>query len=204
MQFFEQHSTLVALMLQQIITSKTRLKIFELFFHHPMENYYLRHVVREIDTEVNAVKRELDILENEKVLLKERRLNKVFYTLNKHYRFHDEFMRIFTKTDLLATLIYKDAPRLGKVKFAAVSTKFSKRLEIKSDEIYLLLVGTIVVAEIAGIVAEVEKDFGREINYSVMNEEEFSFRKKNNDPFIWRFLRQPKVMLIGSEEELLK
>ncbi len=191
-------------MLQHIIPSRTRIKILELFFHHPGENYYLRRVVREIDTEVNAVKRELDILENERVLFKERRLNKVFYTLNKHYIFYDEFLRIFTKSDQLATLIYKNASRLGKVKFAAISTKFSKRIAIKEDEIYLLLVGTIVVPEIAGIIADVEKEFGREINYSVMNEEEFVFRKKNNDPFIWRFLKQPKIMLIGSEDELLK
>lgn len=191
-------------MLGHIIPSKTRVKILELFFHHPGENYYLRRVVREIDKEVNAVKRELDILENEKLLLKERRLNKVFYALNKHYVFYDEFLRIFTKTDQLASLIRKNSSKLGKLRFAAVSTKFSQRVEIKEDEIYLLLVGTVVVPEIASIVAEVEREFGREINYSVMNEEEFIFRKKNNDPFIWRFLKQPKIMLIGSESELLK
>ena len=37
-----------------------------------------------------------------------------------------------------------------------------------------------------------------------MNEDEFTFRKRNTDPFLWRFLRQPKVMLVGSEDELLK
>ncbi len=191
-------------MLEHIIPSKTRIKILELFFHHPTENYFLRRVVREILAEVNAVKRELDILENEKVLLKERRLNKVFYSLNRHYFFYDEFLRIFAKTDQLAALIHKGLPKLGKMKFIAVSSKFPKRAAIKEDEVYLLLIGTVVVPEIASIVAEVEKEFGREINYSVMAEDEFVFRKKNNDPFIWRFLKQPKIMLIGSEDELLK
>ncbi len=191
-------------MLQHIIPSKTRIKILELFFHHPEEPYYLRKVVREISAEVNAVKRELDILEDEKVLLKERRLNKVFYTLNKHYHFYDEFLRIFTKTDLLGTLIYKNLSKLGKVKFIVASTKFSKHLPIKDDEVYLMIIGTIVVPEISTIIGEVEKTFGKEINYSVMNEEEFIFRKKNNDPFTWRFLKQPKVMLVGTEEELVK
>ena len=41
-------------------------------------------------------------------------------------------------------------------------------------------------------------------NIVVMSEEEFAFRKKNNDPFVWRFLKQPKIMLFGLEEELLK
>jgi len=191
-------------MLQHIIPSKARRKILEFFFHHPDENYYLRRIVREIDEEVNAVKRELDILTEEKLLTRERRLNKIFYTVSKTYQFYDEFMRIFTKTSPLAQAIYKSGSKVGKVKYIAVSTKFSKNIPIKADEIYALFVGTIVVPEVESIMSETEKTFGRPINYTVMPEDEFIFRKKNNDPFMWRFLKQPKVMLVGSEEELLK
>lgn len=191
-------------MLHYIIPSKARRKVLELFFHHPNETFYLRKIVRDISEEVNAVKRELDILSEGKVLLKERRLNKIFYSLNKNYIFFDEFTRIFTKTGSLATLLYKNLSKLGKVKFIVLSTKFSKKIPIKEDEIYLLCVGVVVVPEIATIVSEVEKEFGREINYTVMTEEEFAFRKKNNDPFIWRFLRQSNIMLVGTAEELFK
>lgn len=191
-------------MLDKIIPSQARIKILELFFHHPEENYYLRRVVREVGKEVNAVKRELDILEGAKVLTKERRLNKVFYAINKHYRYYNEFLRLFAKSDQIALLIYQNLQKLGKVKYIALSTKFSKRLDIKEDEIYLMLVGQIVVPEITQIVSEVEKSFGRDINYTVMTEEEFAFRKRNTDPFVWRFLRQPKIMLVGSEDDFLK
>lgn len=191
-------------MLQHIIPSKARRKILEFFFHHPLENCYLRRLVREIDEEVNAVKRELDILTEEKLLSRERRLNKIFYTLNKSYQFYEEFTRIFTKTGFLAQAIYKSGSKIGKVKFIAISTKFSKNIPIKEDEIYALFVGAIVVPEVEGIMSEAEKTFGRPINYTAMTEDEFSFRKKNNDPFMWRFLKQPKVMLVGTEEELLK
>ncbi|MEK7078698.1 MAG: hypothetical protein AAB929_01385 [Patescibacteria group bacterium] len=191
-------------MLQYIITSKTRREILELFFHHYGETYYLRKIVREIDEEVNAVKRELDILEKARVLHKEKRLNKVFYSLNKGVLLYDEFLRIFTKTNSLSTLIYKNLSKLGKIKFIAISTKYAKKIPIKEGEIYLLFVGVVVVPELTAIVDEVEKEFEREINYTAMTEEEFAFRKKNNDPFIWNFLKQPKVMLVGLEEDLLK
>lgn len=191
-------------MLKKIIPSKTRLKALQLFFLHPNENYYLRKVVREISEEVNAVKRELDILEGEKVLLKERRLNKVFYTINKNYMFYDEFLRIFSKFDTLSQQIYKNLSKLGKIKYIALSTKYIKRQSIKEDEVYLIIVGIVVVPEIASIVADVEKEFGREINFTVMPEDEFAFRKKNNDPFVWKFLKQPKIMLVGSEDDFLK
>lgn len=191
-------------MLEHIIPSKTRRKILELFFHNPKENYYLRKIVREIDEEVNAVKRELDILNKAKVLFKERRLNKIFYHLNKNFIYYEEFVRIFTKTTPLANNIYKNLAKIGKIKFIAVSTKFIKQTSIKNDEVYLIFVGVIVSPEVASIIDEAEKQFIQEINYTIMTEEEFVFRKKNNDPFIWRFLRQPKVMMVGAEEDLVK
>ena len=176
----------------------------ELFFQNPMGSFYLRKIVRDIDEEVNAVKRELDILSEEKVLLKEKRLNKIFYTINKNYLFYDEFLRIFCKTGSLTQSILANSSKIGKIKFVALSTKFAKQIPIKEDEIYLLFVGVIVIPEVVDIVSQAEKGFGREINYTVMNEEEFNFRKKNNDPFIWRFLKQPKIMIVGNEDELLK
>lgn len=191
-------------MLEHIIPSKTRRKILELFFQNPNDSFYLRKIVRDVSEEVNAVKRELDILSEERVLHKEKRLNKIFYTLNRSYSFYDEFLRIFTKTNTLATLIHKNLSKIGKIKFAAISTKFSKKVPIKEDEIYLLLIGVVVSPEVASIVDSVETGFGREINYTIMTEDELIFRKKNNDPFIWRFLKHPKIMVVGTEEELVK
>ncbi|MDP4011726.1 MAG: hypothetical protein Q8P72_05895 [Candidatus Roizmanbacteria bacterium] len=191
-------------MLENIIPSKVRRKILELYFHHIDDSYYLREIVRLIDEEVNAVKRELDILHDAKVLIRERRTNKVFYTVNKNYILYDEFLRIFTKSTSLADLLLKNNSRLGKVKFIALSTKYVKRTPIKEDEIYALFVGVIVVPEVESIMNSAKKEFGWEINFTVMTVDEFQFRKKNNDPFIWKFLKQPKVMLVGQEEDLVK
>ena len=141
-------------MLQHIIPSKARRKILEFFFHRPTEPFYLRRIVREIDEEVNAVKRELDILTDEKLLSRERRLNKIYYSLNKGYHLYDEFTRIFTKTTPMADTIYKNLSNIGKIKYIAVSLKLSKNIQIKEDEIYLLLVGVVVVAEVESIVKD--------------------------------------------------
>ena len=191
-------------MLENIIPSKTRRKILELFFQNPNDSFYLRRVVRELDEEVNAVKRELDILTDEKLLLKEKRLNKVFYNLNKNYIFYDEFLRIFTKNGPILKMIYNNLPRLGKIKYIAFSSRFAKKIPIKDEDIYFLYVGIIVLKELEILMRESEKIFKAPINYTVMTEEEFVFRKKNNDPFIWRFLKQPKIMLVGDEESLMK
>ncbi len=191
-------------MLKYIIPSKTRRKILKLFFLNEDKSFYLRQVVRKIKEEVNAVKRELDILTKAKLLQREKRLNKVFYTLNKRNVYYEDFLRIFAKEDTLVQEIYKSKVKLGRVKFVAMSFQYIKHKEIRDDEIYILFVGKIVVPEVAKIVTEAEKSFGREINYTVMTEDELIFRKKNNDPFLLSFLKKPKILIIGLEEELMK
>ncbi len=95
--------------------------------------------------------------------------------------------------------IIKNSGKLGKIKFAVLLLKFIKKQKGQEGEIFLLLVGTIVLPEISSLIAEEEKEPGSEMNYTVMTEEEFAYRKKSNDPFIWTFLKQPKLMILGDE-----
>ena len=58
--------------------------------------------------------------------------------------------------------------------------------------------------ELQSIIADEQARRETEINYSFMDEQEFKFRVKRRDPFILRVLIQPKVMLLGDEDELLE
>ena len=44
----------------------------------------------------------------------------------------------------------------------------------------------------------------REVNYSVLSEEEFLSRKRKADSFVLRFIIQPKIMIAGDELEFSK
>lgn len=190
-------------MLSAIIPSKARREILALFYQNAGESYHLRRVCRAVDQEINAVKRELDILEDAQVLKKEKRLNKSIYTLNPRYMYHDEFLRIFAKETPLAKKLIKNKARLGKFQYVAMSLKFMNREKIKASEVYLLFVGIVVGPEVQKILQGAEQDFPYEINYTIMTKKEFDYRKKQNDPFIWTFLREPKVMIIGNESTLM-
>ena len=112
-------------------------------------------------------------------------------------------LAIFFKQSSLAERIRKNLAKLGKLKFIAVSKKLAKREKIPESEIYLLFVGMVPAAEVKRIMDVEQKNYPFEINYTVMTEDEFKFRKKNNDPFIWTFLKKPKIMIVGTQEALL-
>ncbi|KKQ36346.1 MAG: Transcriptional regulator, partial [Candidatus Woesebacteria bacterium GW2011_GWA1_37_7] len=67
--------------LGDIITSKVRIRVLELFFSNSNEMYHVRGIVREIKEEINAVRRELERLEKAGILKKEPRGNRLYYIL---------------------------------------------------------------------------------------------------------------------------
>ena len=110
---------------------------------------------------------------------------------------------MFIKSSPLAVSIVKNISRIGKINFVVFSEKYAERTPLLESEVYILIIGTIVANEIVDIIKTAESEFPFEINYTIMTKEEFLFRKKNKDPFIWHFLNQPKIMVIGSEAQLM-
>lgn len=190
-------------MLKDIVTSKTRIKLLELFFQDPKSMYHVREIVRRVEEEINAVRRELIYLEKKGILQKEPRANRVYYYLDRNYPYYHDLVRLQAKSSGLGLDIIKNKMKLGKIKYAMLSGKFVKNIRESEDEVDLLIVGTVVVPELALIIKKEEARRGVEINYTVMSEEEFVFRKKRLDPFISSILKGSRLMLLGEEESML-
>lgn len=191
------------MLLSDLITSKTRVKILTLFFDNPNDMFHVREVVRRVDEEINAVRRELIHLEKKGILKREPRVNRVYYYLDKNYPHFFDLLSIQAKNTGLGADIIKNRVRLGKIKFAMLSGKFARGIRDNPEEVDLLVVGTVVLPELSLLIKDEEEKRKHEINYTVMTEEEFNFRKKRRDPFITSVIYGSRVMLIGDEELLL-
>lgn len=190
-------------MLQDLITSKTRVKLLTLFLSAPSEMYHVRELVRRTEEEINAVRRELILLEKRGILTREPRANRVYYYFNKTYPFFPDLIRIYAKISGLGGNILKNRIKLGKIKYAMLAGHYSMGGKRTPEEIDLLVVGTVVLPELSLIVKAEEARRGEEVNYTVMTEEEFTFRKKRRDPFITSIINGSRIMLIGDEIAML-
>jgi len=190
-------------MLADLITSQSRIKLLNVLLAQPSEMFHVRELVRRTGDEINAVRRELLFLEKKGILTREPRANRVYYSLSKNYPFYFDLLRMGAKVTGLGDAILKNRIKVGKIKYAMFSGKFARRMEKKSTDVDFVIVGTIVLPELAILIRDEEKRLGREINYTVMTEEEFSFRKKKRDPFILSVLLGSRVMLYGDEESML-
>lgn len=190
-------------MLSDLITSKSRVTLLSVFLASPHEMYHVRELVRKTKDEINAVRRELQFLEKKGVLSKDPRGNRVYYFLSKNYPFYNDLLILGSKTVGLGEEIIKNRTKLGKIKYAMFSGAFAKGIQKGSESVDLLVVGTVVLPELALLVRNEERRLNREINYTAMTEEELDFRKKKHDPFIFSILTKSRVMLLGDEESML-
>lgn len=190
--------------LSDIITSKVRIKILELFLADVSEMYHVRGVVREIKEEINAVRRELTRFEKAGILKKEPRGNRVYYFLRNDYPFFGDLLSMVAKTKGLGADIISNKGKIGKVNFIMFSGRFVRRKERKrDDEVDILVVGDIVLPELAALIRKEESKRTKEINYTVMSRDEFDFRKKRRDPFLTGILSGSRIMIVGDEQELV-
>ncbi|MEK9208243.1 MAG: hypothetical protein AAB922_07175 [Patescibacteria group bacterium] len=190
-------------MLSDVITSRSRVKLLNVFLSYPSEMFHVRELVRRTGDEINAVRRELSYLEKRGILSREPRANRVYYYFSKNYEFYYDLLRLGAKTIGLGDGILKNRVKLGRIKYAMFSGKFARHLPKGPEDVDLLVVGAVVLPELALLVREEEKRLDTEINYTVMTEDEFDFRKKKRDPFILSILYGSRVMLIGDEEGML-
>lgn len=188
--------------MEELFVSRVRVKILQLFLSSD-SLLHVREIVRRVSEEINAVRRELARMEKYGMVSSEWRANRRLYKFRKDYIFYKDLLSLVTKSSGLGGNIVKKRNQLGKIKFAFVSTKFIKGLPSGSDDVDLLVVGQIVLPELQAIIADEQAKKEAEINYSFMDEAEFKFRVKRRDPFILKVLVQPKIVLIGDEDELL-
>lgn len=191
-------------MLKDLFISKTRVKLFKVFLSNPGKIMYVRELVRLVGEQINAVRAELARMERVGMLSSEARANRKFYGFRKDYIYFDELSRLVSKSTGLGGAIIKERNKLGKIKYASLSGGFIKKKPVGPTDVDLLIVGNVVLPQLAQLVKQNESDVEREINYSVMTEEEFTFRKRRGDPFVKNILGSPKLLLIGDEDEMVR
>jgi predicted nucleotidyltransferase len=134
----------------------------------------------------------------------EPRGNRLYYQFRKDYAFYQELIQLIAKSTGLGGSIRKERKKLGKIKYAMLSGRYVRRLERQENKVDLLIVGNIVMPQLALLVREEEAKRNQEINYTVMTLDEFEFRRRRRDPFLLEILLGSRVMIIGDEEDLVQ
>ncbi len=183
-------------MIEQLFGSKTRVKLLQLFYSNPNRSFYVREITRNIDEQINSVRRELSNLLNVGIISSESTNNRLYYEVNKSFQFYDPLSQIFGSSGAVseesneATAALKS---LGNVELALYTGQFTRDERSGVD---FVVVGDINPTQLAKYVTDLEAKEGKSIRYAVMSKDEFVYRKQVNDRFLVTVLESKKQVII--------
>jgi hypothetical protein len=155
-----------------------------------------------VNTEINAVRRELENLVSLGLLKKSPRKNRLYYSVREDFPFFNEVLGMVVKEEGIGKALAKGRG-LGDVKLACLSIPYLKGRIANPSEIDLLIVGRVSSKKIAKFIKAEEKRRGQEINYTILSEGEFEMLKKRRDPLLLSTIFQPKIILTAGAEDHL-
>ncbi len=195
-------------MLEHLFGSRTRVKLLSLFLKSPNEQLYVREITRRVDTQINAVRRELSnllklglIIEVDEIVVegeekKQAGVKKKFYTVNPEFKLLSEITALVMRARvLLEGQLDKEILQLGDIKYLAFLGSFIGEAKAPVD---LFIVGDIDQKKLEKVVKENEDSVGFEINFSQMGFDEFQYRKDMTDKFLYAILEAPKSVVVDT------
>jgi hypothetical protein len=197
---------------EQLFGSKTRVKLLSLFLNNPNRPYYVREITRKVDEQINSVRRELSNLLAIGIIRSESNNNRLYYEVNQKYQFYAPLRSIFTNIALASEQpelqdvredndLVKKLRATGNIQLAIETGTFVRDQSAGTD---LLIVGDVNRAKISKLVAEMEEELAREINYTVMTPEDFDYRRRLNDRFLAGVMAAKQIVLIDERRTNLK
>lgn len=181
--------------LEKIFGSRTRVKIIALFTTGVKRPYFVREIARTVNERLNAVRRELDILQKFGMLGSYQDKRRKYYTLNDKFALTEELSSIMKKAGPgVEDVLFKHIEALGDVRYACLTGYFTGVDAATTD---LFIVGNLNDKQLEAFVRRVEMTINREIIYTPMTETEYKYRRNFNDAFLRQIFSNPYKELVN-------
>jgi DNA-binding transcriptional ArsR family regulator len=166
-------------------------------------SFHVRGLVRILDEEINAVRRELLNLQDAGILISQKEGNKLVYKLNKKCPILWELRSIFYKESSIGKAILKAVESVDGVQVAVLTESFIKKNYENPTDVDFLFIGDMKVRELSTAISQVEKEEKRDIRFSAITKEDFDFARKKKEPFLMNILEKDKIIMLGQISDLL-
>lgn len=186
------------------------MKLLRLFLGNPGTSYYVREIARRVESQIHAVRRELENLEDLGIITDgtppieapelQSRMRK-YYRLDDGFFLMSELRSLVLKSQfLLEQEFRRRVQKLGSLRYFALLGLFiGEEPTADATPLDALIVGTVNRQHLARFMRKFERDIGRSIHYAVMSVREFHYRRDVGDRFLYEVLEGRKKIVVIDE-----
>lgn len=192
--------------LSDALFTKTQQRVIGLLFGHPDRSYYANEIIRFAGSGTGSVQRELEKLTASGLLSATRIGNQKHYQANRLSPIFEELRGIALKTFGVADVLRAAlAPLRDRIGAAFIYGSVAKGNDTaRSDLDVMVIAENLTYGEVFACLAQTESRIARVINPTVYSNDEMKRKLSDGSDFLLRILEQPKLFLIGTDEDLPK
>ena len=166
------------------------------------KEWHLREIARRTRLFPSAVQREVQSLVGAGILVRRVESGRAYYSANRKSPVFAELHGLIAKTTGLTDVIREALAGVKGIRVAFVFGSLARGTGDASSDADVLLVADASFADISAALLTAQERLGREITPTVYSPEEFADRLRAKHHFLVRVLREPKIMLIGTSDDL--
>ena len=191
-------------MLETLFITKSRIRqdLLTLFFTNPSKRYYLRELQRMLGYSAGSIRIELLRFQKDNLFTTQKVGNLLYYRLNTNHPLFKELKSIVSKTVGVEGSLRKGISSIKKIKTAFIYGSFASKKQKADSDIDLMIIGNPDVSSLNEKISGLEKKLEREINITTYTQDEYKNKRKVKSGFVMDLLKNPKIMLVGSEDDL--
>lgn len=192
--------------LADALFSKVQQRVLGHLFVNSDRSFYTNEIVRFVDSGIGVVQRELEKLAQSGLVTIKKIGNQKHYQANPDTPIFAELRGIMLKTVGLADILRLALlPLSDKIQTAFIYGSIAKGGDTAKSDIDVLIVGTgLAHADVYDALSAHEINLGRPVNPSIYSTQELQRKLAEGNAFVSRVLEQPKIFLIGSDDDLPK
>ena len=183
---------------------KVRQRVLAVIFGTPDRSFYANEVIALAQSGTGAVQRELAGLSQAGLLTVSKQGNQKHYQANAASPVFAELRGLVLKTVGLADVLRAALePLAGQIGAAFVYGSVARQQDTAHSDIDVMIVSpTLGYADVFGALESASTTLLRKVNPTLYSAADVAKRIQNDNAFVTRVLQQPKIWLIGSEEQL--
>jgi len=183
------------------LRSKARQRLLAYYFTNPAARHHLRDLADQLSIDPSNLSRELRRLEREGLFRSELSGRQKYFQLNRQYPLYREIRSIVAKTIGAVPLIAQSVKPVAGIEEAYVYGSFARNQQGAASDIDVLVIGTPRGEALAEAVRKLERQLGREVNYTVLSRNEFESRRNRKDAFLESVWHNKRVSLVAPNEK---
>jgi predicted nucleotidyltransferase len=180
------------------LRSKARRRLLAYYFTNPTARLHLRDLAQRLGIDASNLSKELRRLEIEGLFRSDVSGRQKYFQLNREYALFDEVRGIVMKTIGAVTLLARSLKKVEGLDAAYLYGSFARDQQDASSDIDVLIIGAPPQEILAEAVRKLERQLGREINYTILTPKEFEARRSRKDAFLENLWRNKRVVLLGA------